>query len=203
VPSSALREINLNHLNPQTPTIPFPPTPIKGAVNDDYKRQARTIAFNLKDPQNPDFRAHVLSREAPAAELARMSAADMANKELAQWRKARAEEHDKEIVLDVEAAAKVGGGLRGLMKEVQCSAVQRAACSLTCAPPKSKLLTAVPHPDPSETPTHATTATQQTTTVLNRSSLGDPPRQNTGDTGSADRHSSGTRCDTPHHPSTH
>jgi hypothetical protein len=30
--------------------------------------------------------------------------------ELASWRRARAEEHDKEIVLDVETAAKVGGG---------------------------------------------------------------------------------------------
>lgn len=38
--------------------------------------------------------------------------------ELAQWRKQRAEEHDKEIVLDVETAAKVGrGDLGGLCKK--------------------------------------------------------------------------------------
>jgi hypothetical protein len=49
-----------------------------GSVNDEYKRQARAIAFNLKS--NPELRGHVLGGAVAPGELARMSAADMADK---------------------------------------------------------------------------------------------------------------------------
>jgi hypothetical protein len=59
----------------------------------------------------------LLGELAPAA-LVTMSAADLANKDLAEWRRKVEEEHDKAIQLDVEAAAKVrgvcvGGGADG------------------------------------------------------------------------------------------
>lgn len=75
----------------------------------------RSLAFNLRDPQNPDLRGHVLTGEISAANLVRMSAADLANKDLAEWRRKIEEEHNKAIELDVETAAKVGltGGGRG------------------------------------------------------------------------------------------
>lgn len=50
----------------------------------------------------------LLGELAPAA-LVTMSAADLANKDLAEWRRKVEEEHDKAIQLDVEAAAKVRG----------------------------------------------------------------------------------------------
>ena len=78
-----------------------------GGVTDEYKGKLRSLMFNLKDANNPDLRGHVLGGQIPPAELVRMSADNLANKELTEWRKKRLEEHDKEIVLDVETAAKV------------------------------------------------------------------------------------------------
>jgi transcription elongation factor S-II len=80
-----------------------------GSVNNEYKSKLRSLMFNLKDANNPDLRGHVMGGQIPPAELVRLSADDLANKELAAWRKKRMEEHDKEIVLDVETAAKVRG----------------------------------------------------------------------------------------------
>jgi hypothetical protein len=51
----------------------------------------------------------VLAGDIPAASLVTMSAADLASKDVAEFRRKVEEEHNKAIELDVEAAAKVGG----------------------------------------------------------------------------------------------
>jgi len=98
--------------NPQPPThtpatMPPPPHVPSGSINTEYKSKLRSLAFNLRDPHNPDLRAHVLVGEILASALVRMSPADLANKDLAEWRRKVEEEHNKAIELDVEAAAKV------------------------------------------------------------------------------------------------
>jgi heme oxygenase len=75
----------------------------------EYKSKLRSLAFNLRDPQNPDLRQHVLSAQIRPGALVRMSAADLANKDLAEWRRKIEEEHNKAIELDVDTAAKVWG----------------------------------------------------------------------------------------------
>ncbi len=69
----------------------------------------RSLVFNLKDATNPDLRARVLHGDLTPSALVRMGADDLANRELTQWRKSREEAHSKLVVLDAEAAAKVGG----------------------------------------------------------------------------------------------
>jgi hypothetical protein len=83
--------------------------PTAGSLNAEYKSKLRSLAFNLRDPQNPDLRQHVLTAKISAGALVRMSAADLANKDLAEWRRKIEEEHNKAIELDVDTAAKVGG----------------------------------------------------------------------------------------------
>lgn len=98
----------------------------------------RSLAFNLRDTQNPDLREHVLTGEIVPSSLVRMSAADLANKDLAEWRRKVEEEHNKAIELDVEAAAKVWrgaewvwicvcffGGMRGATGDCGCSSGRR------------------------------------------------------------------------------
>jgi hypothetical protein len=72
--------------------------------------------FNLKDPANPDLRAHVVTGGISPAQLVQLSPGDLANSEKAEWRRTREKMHDKEIVLDVETAAKVGGWSGGRWK---------------------------------------------------------------------------------------
>lgn len=92
---------NQYHLS--TPRLPCYP----GALNAEYKSKLRSLAFNLRDPQNPDLRGHVLTGQISPDQLVRMSAADLANKDLAERRKKIEEEHNKAIELDLETAAKV------------------------------------------------------------------------------------------------
>jgi Transcription factor S-II (TFIIS), central domain len=49
-------------------------------LGKDYRLQARSLAFNLKDPANPDLRARVLHGELSAHSLVRLSNADLASK---------------------------------------------------------------------------------------------------------------------------
>ncbi len=77
-----------------------------GTIGAQYKAKFRSLQFNLKDPNNPQLRARVLTGELQPGPLARMEASELASRELVQWRKQREEEHDKELVLDAEAAAK-------------------------------------------------------------------------------------------------
>ncbi|EFN53710.1 hypothetical protein CHLNCDRAFT_53651 [Chlorella variabilis] len=77
-----------------------------GGTTKDYKQKFRTLQFNLKDAHNPDLRAHVLRGDIAPDAFVRMTATELANKELAAYRKAKEEEALKMSVLDAEAAAK-------------------------------------------------------------------------------------------------
>ncbi|KAK9828602.1 hypothetical protein WJX72_000989 [[Myrmecia] bisecta] len=79
---------------------------LHGGANKDYKAKYRSLWFNLKDPNNPDLRARVLHGEVDPPTLVRMSANELASRELSQWRQKKAEESLQASVLDEEAAAK-------------------------------------------------------------------------------------------------
>eukprot|EP00775_Hariotina_reticulata_P010527 gene10527-10687_t len=83
---------------------------LQRALSDvDVRQKAATaLVTGLKKAveENPDLREHVLSGEIAPGSLVRMSAADLANKDLAEWRRQVEEEHNKAIELDVETAAK-------------------------------------------------------------------------------------------------
>ncbi|CAL0305699.1 unnamed protein product [Lupinus luteus] len=70
-----------------------------GGVNKKYKEKGRSLLFNLKDRNNPELRERVMSGEIPPEQLCSMSAEELASKELSQWRIAKAEEHEKMVVL--------------------------------------------------------------------------------------------------------
>lgn len=71
-----------------------------------YKERYRTLVFNLKDPHNPDLRYHVLLGDITVDRFVQMTAQELANKELAEYRKRKEEEALKMSVLDADAAAK-------------------------------------------------------------------------------------------------
>ncbi|GLJ30593.1 hypothetical protein SUGI_0605770 [Cryptomeria japonica] len=68
-------------------------------VNKKYKEKARSLLFNLKDRNNPELRARVVSGEITPENLCCMTAEQLASKELSQWRIAKAEELAHMIVL--------------------------------------------------------------------------------------------------------
>lgn len=72
---------------------------IYGSVNKKYKEKARSLLFNLKDRNNPELRARVVSGEITPERLCCMTAEQLASKELSQWRIAKAEELAYMIVL--------------------------------------------------------------------------------------------------------
>ncbi|KAM0029360.1 putative transcription elongation factor S-II, central domain-containing protein [Helianthus debilis subsp. tardiflorus] len=70
-----------------------------GGVNKKYKEKGRSLMFNLKDPNNPELREKVLSGVISPERLCSMTPEELASKQLSEWRMAKAEEHDKMIVL--------------------------------------------------------------------------------------------------------
>ncbi|XP_010548476.1 PREDICTED: uncharacterized protein LOC104819888 [Tarenaya hassleriana] len=70
-----------------------------GGVNKKYKEKGRSLIFNLKDKSNPELREKVMYGEIPAERLCSMSAEELASKELAEWRQAKAEEMAQMVVL--------------------------------------------------------------------------------------------------------
>ncbi|PWA96492.1 SPOC domain / Transcription elongation factor S-II protein [Artemisia annua] len=70
-----------------------------GGVNKKYKEKGRSLMFNLKDPNNPELRDKVLSGVILPERLCSMTPEELASKQLSEWRMAKAEEHDKMIVL--------------------------------------------------------------------------------------------------------
>jgi hypothetical protein len=98
-----------------------PPTPSSpaGAIGAQYKAKFRSLLFNLKDPINPELRARVLTGEVPPARLARMEPHELASRDLAQWRSKREQQHDKELVLDAEAAAKFSTAAAAAVRDEQ------------------------------------------------------------------------------------
>ncbi|WPT11542.1 PHD finger protein 3 [Picochlorum sp. SENEW3] len=77
-----------------------------GGTTKDYKTKMRSLQFNLKDPNNKELRAHVLRGDITPDTFVRMTANELASKELAEYRKKKEEEALKMSVLDAEAAAK-------------------------------------------------------------------------------------------------
>jgi hypothetical protein len=65
----------------------------------EYGVQARSLMFNLRDQQNPTLRARVLHENVSAESLVRMSPAELANKELIEWRKKREEKIGEDAFL--------------------------------------------------------------------------------------------------------
>ncbi|CAH2060537.1 unnamed protein product [Thlaspi arvense] len=70
-----------------------------GGVNKKYKEKGRSLLFNLKDKNNPKLREKVMYGEIAAERLCSMSAEELASKELAEWRQAKAEEMAQMVVL--------------------------------------------------------------------------------------------------------
>jgi len=56
-------------------------------IEKQYKIKYRSLAFNLKNPKNPDLRAAVMNGATSASSLCKMSAQDMASPELKQQRR--------------------------------------------------------------------------------------------------------------------
>lgn len=79
---------------------------VYGGTTKDYKTKMRSLQFNLKDPNNKELRAHVLRGDITPGTFVRMTANELASKELAEYRKKKEEEALKMSVLDAEAAAK-------------------------------------------------------------------------------------------------
>jgi len=55
----------------------------------EYRTKARSLMFNLKDAHNPQLRARVLADDLKPQRFVMMSPAELANKELIEWRKKR------------------------------------------------------------------------------------------------------------------
>ncbi|KAJ4903005.1 SPOC domain / Transcription elongation factor S-II protein [Raphanus sativus] len=70
-----------------------------GGVSKKYKEKGRSLLFNLKDKSNPKLREKVMYGEIAAERLCSMSAEELASKELAEWRQAKAEEMAQMVVL--------------------------------------------------------------------------------------------------------
>lgn len=70
-----------------------------GGVNKKYKEKGRSLLFNLKDKSNPELREKVMSGVISPARLCKMSAEELASKELSEWRIAKAEEFDQLKIL--------------------------------------------------------------------------------------------------------
>ncbi len=64
-----------------------------------YNQKARSLLFNLKDKSNPELRARVFTGEITPADLCRMSAEQLASRELSEWRNAKEQALDKWVVL--------------------------------------------------------------------------------------------------------
>jgi hypothetical protein len=65
----------------------------------EYGVHARSLMFNLRDPQNPTLRARVLHENVSAETLVKMTPAELANKELIEWRKKREEKIGEDAFL--------------------------------------------------------------------------------------------------------
>ncbi|EFJ50430.1 hypothetical protein VOLCADRAFT_88764 [Volvox carteri f. nagariensis] len=70
------------------------------SVSKDYKAKFRSLSFNLRDNGNPELRARVLRGELPPPRLVTLGPAELARKELSEWRQKRQEEAAKMVFLD-------------------------------------------------------------------------------------------------------
>lgn len=68
------------------------------SAGKEYKLKYRSLMFNIKDPKNMQLRKKVISGELTPAVLCRMTPQELANEELAQYRKSRDEKLDNSII---------------------------------------------------------------------------------------------------------
>lgn len=76
------------------------------STDKEYRQKVRSLSYNLRDASNPELRARVLQGEVTPNRLVQMTPAEMASKELSQWRQQQLQESLRNSVLDEEAAAK-------------------------------------------------------------------------------------------------
>ncbi|DBB00828.1 TPA: hypothetical protein ACH3X1_000756 [Trebouxia sp. C0004] len=76
------------------------------STDKEYRQKVRSLSYNLRDASNPELRARVLQGEVTPDRLVQMTPAEMASKELSQWRQRQLQESLRNSVLDEEAAAK-------------------------------------------------------------------------------------------------
>ncbi|DBA78424.1 TPA: hypothetical protein ACH3X2_007918 [Trebouxia sp. C0005] len=76
------------------------------STDKEYRQKVRSLSYNLRDASNPELRARVLQGEVTPDRLVQMTPAEMASKELSQWRQQQLQESLRNSVLDEEAAAK-------------------------------------------------------------------------------------------------
>lgn len=74
-----------------------------GGVNSKYKNRYRSIMFNLKDEKNEGLWRKVILGEVTSSRLVKMTAEEMASKELAQWRKHELKQ-ELEMIQELEVA---------------------------------------------------------------------------------------------------
>lgn len=103
---ACIPRLQRTHAHPHA-RVGAPPCMCAGGITADYKTRVRNLAFNLRDPLNGELRSQVLFGGIPPSRLVTMTAADLANKNLAAERRKIEEAHDKSIQLDVDTAAKV------------------------------------------------------------------------------------------------
>jgi hypothetical protein len=65
----------------------------------EYKNRFRTLLFNLKDPRNPELRNSVVAGTLSPQELCKKDVKELANKELAEYRRARDEKSLDNLVI--------------------------------------------------------------------------------------------------------
>jgi len=70
-----------------------------GGITKEYKSKFRTLIFNLKDQKNHQLRANVLDGTIVPSVLCRMDARELANQELAEYRRARDEKYLEHIII--------------------------------------------------------------------------------------------------------
>lgn len=75
-------------------------------ISKDYKQRFRTLLFNLKDPKNSQLRDRVINGSITPTTLCKMTPAELAPKELAEYRKAKDEKYLKNIVIREEDQGK-------------------------------------------------------------------------------------------------
>jgi len=86
---------------------------IFSGVEKQYKTKYRSLAFNLKNPKNPDLRAAVMNGATSATALCKMTAQDMASEDLKKQRKEYASYHLE--------ASKAGVGVATSTDMFKCS----------------------------------------------------------------------------------
>ncbi|GIM16151.1 hypothetical protein Vretimale_18805 [Volvox reticuliferus] len=141
------------------------------SVSKDYKAKFRSLSFNLRDNANPELRARVLRGELPPPKLVTLGPAELARKELSEWRQKRQEEAAKMVFLDAETAAKFSTAAAAALAQSRIKSKEEdaPAAKPTASPERAAAAAISP-----ELPPHARTAGDGATAASVASSSGFP-----------------------------